>query len=101
MTGQNDRQDRSLPGQVRDQAGHCPLPGRYLQPCSPYPGKVNFLVLDIDLGRAFLRTLGHQNQFSAKSCAVLKQADVELWTDTTITLQTFDVPVCAWSEDTQ
>ena len=24
MTGQNDRQDRSLTGQVRDQAGHCP-----------------------------------------------------------------------------
>ena len=33
MTGQNDRQERSLTGQVRDQAGHCPLTGRYLQPC--------------------------------------------------------------------
>ena len=66
---------------------------------SPYPGKVNFLVLD--LGRAFLRTLGHQNQFSAKPRAVLRQADVELWTDTTIKLQTFDVPVRAWSEGTQ
>ena len=32
MTGQNDRQDRSLTGQVHDQAGHCPLTGRYLQP---------------------------------------------------------------------
>ena len=32
MTGQNDRQDRSLTGQVNDQAGHCPLTGRYLQP---------------------------------------------------------------------
>ena len=32
MTGQNDRQERSLTGQVRDQAGHCPLTGRYLQP---------------------------------------------------------------------
>ena len=32
MTGQNDRQDRSLTGQVCDQAGHCPLTGRYLQP---------------------------------------------------------------------
>ena len=32
MTGQNDRQDRSLTGQVRNQAGHCPLTGRYLQP---------------------------------------------------------------------
>ena len=31
MTGQNDRQDRSLTGQVHDQAGHCPLTGRYLQ----------------------------------------------------------------------
>ena len=28
----NDRQDRSLTGQVHDQAGHCPLTGRYLQP---------------------------------------------------------------------
>ena len=25
MTGQNDRQDESLTGQVRDQAGHCLL----------------------------------------------------------------------------
>ena len=33
MTGQNDRQDRSLTGQVCDQAGHCPLTGRYFQPC--------------------------------------------------------------------
>ena len=32
MTGQNDRQDRSLTGQVCDQAGHCPLTGRYFQP---------------------------------------------------------------------
>ena len=36
MTGQNDRQDRSLTGQVRNQAGHCPLTGRYLQPCNEY-----------------------------------------------------------------
>ena len=36
MTGQNDRQDRSLTGQVHDQAGHCPLTGRYLQPCCIY-----------------------------------------------------------------
>ena len=37
MTGQNDRQDRSLTGQVRDQAGHCPLTGRYFQPCHGKP----------------------------------------------------------------
>ena len=35
MTGQNDRQDRSLTSQVHDQAGHRPLTGRYLQPCTP------------------------------------------------------------------
>ena len=35
MTGQNDRQDRSLTGQVRDQAGHYPLTGRYFQPWVP------------------------------------------------------------------
>ena len=33
MTGQNDRQDESLTGQVPDQAGHCPLTGRYFEPC--------------------------------------------------------------------
>ena len=33
FVSKNDRQDRSLTGQVRDQAGHCPLTGRYLQPC--------------------------------------------------------------------
>ena len=42
MTGQNDRQDRSLTGQVHDQAGHCPLTGRYLQPCSTVAW--NFLI---------------------------------------------------------
>ena len=31
MTGQNDRQDESLTGQVRDQAGHSPLTGCYFQ----------------------------------------------------------------------
>ena len=32
MTGQNDRQDESLTGQAHDQAGHCPLTGRYFEP---------------------------------------------------------------------
>ena len=32
MTGQNDLQDESLTSQVRNQAGHCPLTGRYFQP---------------------------------------------------------------------
>jgi len=32
MTGQNDRQDPSSTGQVRDQAGHCSLTDRYFQP---------------------------------------------------------------------
>ena len=35
MTRQNDRQDESLTGQVHDQAGHCPLTGRYFQPWVP------------------------------------------------------------------
>ena len=35
MTGQNDRQDKSLTGQVHDQAGHCPFKtGRYFEPCN-------------------------------------------------------------------
>ena len=34
MTGQNDRQDESLTSQVHDQAGHCPLTGRYFEPCT-------------------------------------------------------------------
>ena len=34
MTGQNDRQDESLTGQVHDQAGHCPLTGRCFEPCT-------------------------------------------------------------------
>ena len=32
MTSQNDWQDESLTGQVHDQAGHCPLTGRYFEP---------------------------------------------------------------------
>ena len=43
MTGQNDWQDRSLTGQVRDQAGHCPLTGRYFQPCmAPIVQKMDY-----------------------------------------------------------
>ena len=34
MTGQNDRQDDSLTSQAHDQAGHCPLTGRYFEPCN-------------------------------------------------------------------
>ena len=34
MTGQNDRRDESLTGQAHDQAGHCPLTGRYFEPCT-------------------------------------------------------------------
>ena len=34
MTGQNDQQDESLTGQALDQAGHCPLTGRYFEPCT-------------------------------------------------------------------
>ena len=34
MTGQNDRQDESLTGQVHDQARHCLLTGRYFEPCT-------------------------------------------------------------------
>ena len=33
MTGQNDRPDESMTGQAHDQAGHCPLTGRYFEPC--------------------------------------------------------------------
>ena len=36
MTGQNDRQDKSLTGQVHDQAGHCPLTGCYFEPWNLY-----------------------------------------------------------------
>ena len=32
FVSKNDRQDESLTGQVRDQAGHCPLTGCYFQP---------------------------------------------------------------------
>ena len=32
MTSQNDQQDESLTGQAHDQAGHCPLTGRYFEP---------------------------------------------------------------------
>ena len=34
FTSKNDRQDESLTGQAHDQAGHCPLTGRYFEPCS-------------------------------------------------------------------
>ena len=33
MTGQHDRQDEKLTGQLPNQSGHCPLTGRYFEPC--------------------------------------------------------------------
>ena len=33
MTGQHDRQDERLTGQLPNQSGHCPLTGRYFEPC--------------------------------------------------------------------
>ena len=33
MTGQNGQQGESLTGQAHDQAGDCPLTGRYFEPC--------------------------------------------------------------------
>ena len=38
MTGQNDRQDERLTGQVCNQAGHCPLTSRYFQPWNRVTG---------------------------------------------------------------
>ena len=32
MTSQNDQQDKSLTGQVHNQAGHCLLTGHYFEP---------------------------------------------------------------------
>ena len=52
MTGQNDRPDESLTGQAHDQAGHCPLTGRYFEPwdagvtLSRSVAKLKFLWLD-------------------------------------------------------
>ena len=34
MTGQNDRQTQVLSGQIVILAGHCPVTGRYFEPCS-------------------------------------------------------------------
>ena len=33
MTGQHDRQDERLTGQLPNRFGHCPLTGRYFEPC--------------------------------------------------------------------
>ena len=33
MTGQHDQQDERLTGQLSNQSGHCPLTGRYFEPC--------------------------------------------------------------------
>ena len=33
LTGQHDRQDKSLTSQIHNQSGHCPVAGRYFEPC--------------------------------------------------------------------
>ena len=37
VTGQHDRQDEKLTGQLPNQSGHGPLTGRYFEPCYPSP----------------------------------------------------------------
>ena len=34
MTGQHDQQDEILSSQMHNQSGHCPLTGRYFEPCA-------------------------------------------------------------------
>ena len=51
MTSQNDWQDESLTGQVRDQAGHCPLTGCYFQP------------VKIENNPIFIETIGLVKEF--------------------------------------
>ena len=46
MTGQNDRQDESLTGQVHDQAGHCPLTGRYFEPWKDKENWIYSMMID-------------------------------------------------------
>ena len=55
MIGQNDWQDQSLTGQVRDQAGHCPLTGRYFQPCK---GRVVTFSLGVGGCHSGLKVMG-------------------------------------------
>ena len=59
MTGQNDRQDRKLTGQVRDPAGHCPLTGRYSQPWAQENNN-----LDVKLLTKLLFLIINTNHFS-------------------------------------
>ena len=62
MTGQNDRQDRSLTGQVRDQAGHCPLTGRYLQPCDWHKTATSLIHRIADPHRSSVKVSEHCEQ---------------------------------------
>ena len=43
MTGQNDPPDDGLTSQAHNQAGHCPLTGRYFEPCKQLHEHVCFL----------------------------------------------------------
>ena len=42
MTGQHDRQDERLTGQLCNQSGHCPLTGCYFVPWSNTRGGIAF-----------------------------------------------------------
>ena len=39
LTGQHDRQDERLTGQIHNQSGHCPLTGRYFEPWIQAPSR--------------------------------------------------------------
>ena len=58
FVSKNDRQDDSLTGQVRDQAGHCPLTCRYFQPC---PVSFSFVQsISLDNFSVIFSTSNHQ-----------------------------------------
>ena len=74
MTGQNDRQDESLTGQVHDQAGHCPLTGRwrfwalYIQ------------VFDFNIPPEYNYPKGFRGRFAAKTTVISEKKQKKMET---------------------
>ena len=75
MTGQNDRPDESLTGQVHDQAGHCPLTGRYFEPWK----ELNNLASGVERGGGGRRNLRFSPSLSLPFLALATQAIGPLW----------------------
>ena len=87
MTGQHDRQDERLTGQLPNQSGHCPLTGRYFEPWITKKNSCRLSVEAKKLSFSLLPSPRHHfssaKNFFTSSCPILLKE--RTWAGSTMT----------------